>query len=316
MRVRTVLGDVMPEALGLTLGHEHLYGQPPAEYAEDDLCLTDYDAAAAELTAFKQAGGAAVVEMTTVDYGRDVRVLKQLSQSTGVHIIAATGFNKAKFADRYSSSLSEVQLTSWMITEVTEGIKEPPDFVALGSEQTDVRAGVIKGSSSLNGPTVHEEKVLRAAAAAHLKTGAPVSTHTEKASWAIEQAAYLIDHGVRPEKLLIGHLDFQPDVAFLCELASSGVYLGLDQFSKEKYLPDDKRLELVVQLFEVGYGAQLILSGDLARYSYWSVSGGTGLPHLPHTVQARLNRAGLSNTQLNQLFRDNPARWLQFGQAS
>jgi 5-phospho-D-xylono-1,4-lactonase len=309
--IRTVLGDVAPESLGFTLGHEHLYGQPPAEYAEADLCLSDVNMATAELSAFKQAGGGALVEMTTVDYGRDVRVLKRLSHTTGVHIVAVTGFNKAKFADRYSSTLSEEQLTAWMVTEVSKGIQEPPDFVAVTNEETTVRAGVIKGSSSLNGPTVHEEKVLRAAAAAHLQTGAPVSTHTEKATWALEQAGYLIDHGVRPQKLLIGHLDFRPDLAFLCELASLEVRLGLDQFSKNRYLPDDKRLELVVRLFEAGHGGQVILSGDLARRSYWSVNGGAGFQHLPNTVK-NLRALGLSQEDCEKVFITNPQQWLTF----
>ena len=128
--IRTVLGDVAPEALGFTLCHEHLFGQPPPEFAEADLCLNDEASALRELQSFKGAGGAAVVEMTTPDYGRNVAVLGRLSQESGVHIVAATGFNKAKFADRYSSELTEDALVNWMVTEVAEGIEEPPPFVA------------------------------------------------------------------------------------------------------------------------------------------------------------------------------------------
>ena len=309
--VRTVLGDVAPDALGFTLAHEHLVGQPPAEFAEDDLCLTSEADAVSELKDFASVGGGALVEMTTVDYGRDVSALKRISEVAGVPIIAATGFNKAKFADRYSGELTEDELTSWMIREVSEGISEPPEFVQKTSSPTQIKAGVIKGSSSLNGPTPAEQKVLHAVAQAHLETGAPVSTHTEKATWALEQASFLIENGVKPEKLLIGHLDFKPDVKFLVELASLGVYLGLDQFSKEKYLPDAERVNLVVELLERGC-ERLLLSGDLARRSYWRVSGGEGFRHLPKTVCSRLKAAGLTDGQLEQLFVQNPKRWLQF----
>ena len=303
-----------PDALGFTLCHEHLFGQPPSEYAEDDLCLEDEASALHELQDFKGAGGAAVVEMTTPDYGRNVAVLERLSRQSGVHIVAATGFNKAKFADRYSSRLTEDALVEWMATEVSEGVTEPPSFVAdvTKGSRTAARAGLIKASSSLGGPTKDEEKVMRAAARAHHKTGAPVSTHTEKATWALEQAAFLLERGVNPGKLLIGHLDFNPDLAYLSEMAGLGVYLGLDQFSKDKYLPDARRVELVIALTEKGFGEQLLLSGDLARRSYWRTFGGAGFRHLPTTIKQHLREAGMTEAGLEQLFVHNPRNWLDF----
>lgn len=310
--VRTVLGDVAPERLGFTLTHEHLFGQPPAEVAEDDLCLASEADAVKAMQAYKTVGGNALVEMTTPDYGRDVCALKRISEASGVHILAATGFNQAKFADRHSEGLSEEALTEWMVAEVTEGVQEPPPFICKGSSPTLIQAGVIKGSSSLGGPTRAEEKVLRAVARAHLRTGAPVSTHTEKATWALEQASFLLEHGVKPEKLLIGHLDFRPDPSYLAEIASLGVYLGLDQFSKVKYLADAERVKLVVSLFEQGFGDQLLLSGDLARKSYWQTSGGLGFRHLPATIRSCLHDAGLSKADTEGLFYKNPRNWLNF----
>ena len=310
MIVRTVQGDISPDALGATLSHEHLYGQPPPEFAEPDLVLASEADAVSELRDFAAAGGGALVEMTTADYGRDVRALQRVSKAAGVHVVAATGFNKAKFADRYSEALSEDELTEWLVAEVLTGIHEPPPFVSEAPSSATVRAGVIKGSSSLNGPTRAEEKVLRAAARAHAATGAPVGTHTEKATWAVEQASSLLENGVKPDKLLIGHLDFKPDLAFLSELASLGVYLGLDQVSKTKYLADETRADLVVALFEAGYGRQLLLSGDLARRSYWSVAGGAGFRHVLKGMRRLLEQRGLS--EWHTLFVDNPRRWLSF----
>jgi len=309
--VRTVLGDIAPETLGFTLAHEHLIGKPPPQFAEDDLLLKSEGDAVSELKNFAEVGGNAVVEMTTADYARDAPTLANISRLSDIHIIATTGFNKAKFAERYSARLGEDELVSWMVTELIAGIAEPPFFIQGNPRRTSVRAGIIKGSSSLGGPTVDEEKVLRAVARAHMATGAPVSTHTEKASWALEQAQFLIERGVKPDKLLIGHLDFKPDLEFLSELASTGVYLGLDQFSKHKYLPDAKRVELVVGLFERGF-EQILLSGDLARKSYWSVHGGAGFAHLPQKIRPMLRTLGLDDVQVKRLFVDNPREWLRF----
>lgn len=309
--VRTVLGDIPPEQLGFTLAHEHFYSSPPEEFAEADLCLGSTEEATAELRDFASVGGGAVVEMTTPDYRRDVRKLKRISEASGVHVVASTGFNKAKFADRYSAGLTEDELVDWMVEEVTQGIDEPPSFIEAASDRTGIRAGLIKGSSSLHGPTPAEEKVLRAVARAHHLTGAPVSTHTEKGTWTLEQAQFLLERNVRPDKLLIGHLDFQPDLIYLAELASLEVYLGFDQFSKRKYLEDWVRVELIVGLLERGFD-NLLLSGDLARKSYWHVHGGSGFRHLPQTVSGMLRAAGLAEVQLEGLFIRNPAKWLSF----
>jgi phosphotriesterase-related protein len=167
--VRTVLGDIRPEALGLTLGHEHVFARPPADVTDPDLRLDDEDKSIAELVSFRQAGGGSVVDMTTRDYGNDASALARISKAAGVHVIAATGFNKGKFADRLSADMTTAEIAAWMIGEVREGIAG-----------TGARAGLIKASSGLDGPNTNERRVFEAAAAAHAATGAPISTHTEK----------------------------------------------------------------------------------------------------------------------------------------
>lgn len=311
MIVRTVLGDISPDELGFCLSHEHLIGEPPAELVEPDLQLNSEADAIKELNHFAAAGGSAVVEMSTPDYKRNIAALRRISQASDVHIVAATGFNQARFADHHSAKLSEDELVNWMVIEITAGVAEPPRFMSENPGLTGSKAGLLKGASSLNGPSTDEKKVLRAVARAHQATGAPVSTHTEKATWALEQAQYLIEHGVTPEKLLIGHLDFNPDAHALAEIASLGVYLGLDQFSKAKYLADEKRVDLVVDLLDRGC-QRLLLSGDLARQSYWRVNGGAGFPHHPETVREMLRANGLAEMQLEQLYITNPRNLLSF----
>jgi 5-phospho-D-xylono-1,4-lactonase len=76
--IRTVLGDIPPDGLGLALGHDHLMTHPPDDVTDTDLVMDDLEAATRELELFRSAGGSAIVEMTTVDYGRDVGELEQL----------------------------------------------------------------------------------------------------------------------------------------------------------------------------------------------------------------------------------------------
>lgn len=305
--VRTVLGDVEASALGLTLTHEHLVTHPPEFLGDPDLTLAEDDAAR-ELAAFASAGGGAVVEMTTLDYGRDGEALARLSRRSGIHIVAATGFNKAIYADAISGRFTTDAIAAWMIREVREGLI-PFGSTDLAREAgTAVRAGLIKASSSLDGPTANERRVFEAAAEAHRVTGAPISTHTEKGTWAVEQARLLIDLGVPPDSVLLGHLDLRPDLTYILGVLATGVSVGIDQIGKSKYLPDETRLDLVLALIEHGHIERLYLSGDIARRSGWSVAGGKGLAYVPRDVSAALAARGLSSSQIRTLLVTNPAR--------
>jgi 5-phospho-D-xylono-1,4-lactonase len=310
--IRTVHGDIEPDRLGLTLGHDHLMTHPPEDVTDPDLVMDDLEAARQELELFKRAGGGAIAEMTTVDYGRDAGELEQVSRASGVHVIAATGFNKGVFADRLTGNIGARDITSWMVNEVRIGMtrlsKDQPR-----AEISQARAGVIKASSSLNGANKNELTVLEAAAQAHLSTNAPISTHTEKGTWAFGQIEVFMDFKVNLSKVLIGHLDLKPELSYLLEVAKTSVNIGLDQFGKEKYLPDLERVNLIVQLCEAGFEKQIIIGGDMARKSYFKSYGGNpGLEHVPITVKKMLAQAGLSGETINNILIHNPRRWLEF----
>ena len=307
--VRTVLGDIVPSSLGLTLGHDHLLTHPPEDVTDQDLVMDNLDATIQELESFQASGGGAIVEMTTVDYGRDAAELEQVSRVSGVHVIAATGFNKGTFADRLTASKSLEEIINWLVAEIRDGVKTFSDNQPR-AESSSARAGIIKASSGLSGANQHELKVFEAVTRAHLATNAPISTHTEKGTWGLEQAQFFLERQVAPQKVLIGHLDLKPDLTYLIEIASSGVNLGLDQFGKEKYLPDIDRVKLILNLCEAGFSSQIILGGDMARKSYFRAYGGfPGLAHIPTTIRDMLEVAGINSHQI--LFH-NPQRWLEF----
>lgn len=310
--VRTVLGDIAPSSLGITLAHEHLVTNPPAFLGDPDLTLEEDDAAG-ELLAFRAAGGSAVVEMTTIDYGRDGAALARLSRHTGVHIVAATGFNKALYAAPIASRFSTESIAAWMIREVEDGLI-PPGSTDLDAPPASppVRAGLIKASSSLDGPTPDERRVFEAAAEAHRVTRAPISTHTEQGTWAPEQARLLMDLGVAPDRVLLGHLDLKPDLAYILEALATGVFIGIDQIAKSKYLADDARLDLAMALIERGYLRRILFSGDIARRSGWGIGGGAGLGYIPGVIRSRLAERGLGANDLMTLFVGNAAELFAF----
>jgi phosphotriesterase-related protein len=300
--IRTVTGDIRPAALGICSAHEHLLGRPHDPAADEDLCLTDERAATAELAGFSAAGGRALVEMSPADYGRDAAGLARLAHASGVQIICTTGNHKEAISRRQVGDDSIGALAERYIRDIVVGIGD-----------TGVRAGVIKAGSSHEVITPLERRVFAAAALAHHATGAPISTHTEAGTMALEQIALFAAHGVAPQHLLIGHLDRRMHLPFLCAVADTGATIGFDQLGKPRYGTDEQRIAMLVQLCDHGYGRQVTLGGDHARRSSWACHGGaTGLAHLPQRIMPALRAAGLADTTIDHLVRGNAARVLSF----
>lgn len=299
--VMTALGPIDPGALGFALHHEHVICKPLDVGTDDpDLMLDNPGFAVAELEGFFAAGGRAVVDMTPADYGRDIAEIAWVARHAPVHLVVITGHHKDKHAAPYLGEATVDEIAARNVAELTEGI-----------DGTAVKAGVIKAGTSLNHITPVEERVLRAAARAHGATGAPISTHTDKGTMALEQIAILREEGVDPRRVVIGHLDFALDEAYLRSILETGAFVSFDQWSKTKYASDETRAAMVKRLADAGHLEQILISGDLARKSYWlAYGGGPGFAYFVDRVPLLLMEAGLTAPQVRQLFVENPARAL------
>jgi phosphotriesterase-related protein len=300
--VQTVSGKIKPEEMGVTYGHEHLLFCPPSlvNSEDPDMQLLQVDKAIQEVNYFKLAGGQCIVEMSTVEMGRSPEGMEAISKVTGIHIIAATGFNKGRFCDPYVADKSLDQIVAEMVHDLMQGM-----------DATGIKAGLIKASSSKDHMTPGEEKIFQAAAKAHLETGAPVSTHTEAGTFALEQIQRLTGAGVKPEHIIIGHLDRKLEWDYLRTVAETGVFMGFDQLSKEKYFPDSERISMIKQLIEAGHRRQIMLSGDLARMSYWPSYGfgkGPGLTYILWRFVPWMLETGISKEAVDDILVKNPSR--------
>lgn len=302
--IRTVLGDIDSGALGVTYCHEHLMTSPGERFLSEgtDMLLDDEDKAAVELETFRSRGGTALVEVTTPEFGRNVEALRRLSSTTGIHIVCCTGHVSEEYwrgvlpiDDRSIEHLEEE-----FHRDLTEG---------WGDDGT--KAGVIKVGTSLDGATETEERVLRAAARVQARTGAPITTHTTDGTAAIEQIRILEASGADPTRICVGHLDRRLDRSTHLEIANAGAFLGYDCISKEKYEPEERRIEFILWLVEEGFGSQILLSADMARRSYLEAwGGGPGYRYIVETFAPSLIEAGLRKELARALLIDNPARFL------
>lgn len=311
--IRTVTGDIAPEQLGVTYAHEHLIATPPQWMAEKDpdLVILDIDKAVTETELFRAAGGVSMYEASAWDYGRDAAALKLIAETTGVQIIATAGFNKGLWFNDRAGDWSTEQYEELMVREVTEGIGD-----------TGVRGGVIKFGTGYNSISEAEERVARAAARAHRRTGAPLHSHTEAGTMALEQVEIMREEGVDVRRLAIAHLTRNVDPWYHRQVAATGVFLSFDQLSKVKYGPESDRIDATIALIEAGHLAQLLIGGDLARKSdLYAYERGPGLRFVLETwvprLRAELGERGYTSARVDEivdaLLIHNPRRYFSFG---
>lgn len=313
--IRTVLGDISPDNLGVCYAHEHIIIDPSyTTQLFPDFLLDDVQLAIQELRQFHTDGGRAMVDSMPCDSGRNVLKLAEISRETCVHILCPTGYHLKKYypTGSWGTRLSATELAKVFIADIEDGI-DRHDYGGPICERTQHKAGLIKIASGLNRLDDHELRLFEAAAITHLQTGAPILTHTEKGTAALEQIDVLGRHGVKPDRVVLSHTDRKPDPAYHKEILSTGVFVEYDAHFRWKDCDGNPTLDLVLSMAEAGHIDQIMLGMDAARRSYWKAYGGSpGLSYLLTEFSSNLREAGLSGHDLNRIFIENPARAYQF----
>ncbi|MEJ2667098.1 MAG: hypothetical protein P8Z81_08375 [Deinococcales bacterium] len=301
--VQTTRGPVPVDDLGIVDYHEHLYVEPPGwlHRIDPDFALDDVDKSADELASWAAAGGRTLVEMTAVDFGRDIRSIAAVADRVpDVNVIVTAGYNRPYYMGRWLHAVAEDDMVRDTVRDVTQGI-----------DGTSIRAGVIKAGSEYNNFNDAARKLFRVAARAHLETGAPIITHTTAGTMGLEQVSFLAEQGVEPHHVALSHMDRNPDPGYHLSVAASGAYLGYDCFGKAKYGPDSDLVELLRAVVDSGGAHQVLLGNDIGRPSYWrAYGGGPGLDYVLTRFIPRLREEGFGASTIQALLVDNPRRFL------
>lgn len=311
--IRTVLGDIAPSDLGVTYAHEHLIiDRSFTTYCSHDFELSDVDRAVPELRRFRSDGGRALVDSMPCDSGRNILKLVALARAADVHILAPSGLHLAKYYDpgHWGNTYTVDELAELFIADIEQGI-DAHDYNGPIVRRTTHRAGLIKiATGTIFSP--REEKVFAAAAQAHLRTGAPILTHTEQGTLGLEQVERLSNFGVDLTHVVLSHLDRCPDISYHREVLSSGVRVEYDSAFRWKQGAGNPTRDLLVCLLPE-FPDQLMLGMDAARTGYWTCYGGQpGLSFLLNEFSKLLRVSGVSESQLEAVFVANPARTYQF----
>jgi len=247
--------------------------------------MSDVSLMAKELVDARNDGVACIVDAGHPDSGRDINFLRQASMMSGVPIVAGGGFYAQPWYPKEISTMSENQIVD-----------------ALIKQADDDTLGAWGEIGSWDEISADERKVFRAIGRAHVATNLPIFTHTGiPGKSALEQLDLLEDAGVKPDRIVIGHLGNVVDAnVYLHKIVCRrGSYVGFD---RQGGGGDANVVPMVMALLEAGYADHLMFSADTMR-GY----GKTLTVFLP-----KLRAAGVSDDILHKIMVDNSRRWLAF----
>ena len=308
-KVRTVLGDIDSSELGFTMAHEHVIHCPRGLFAPDnEWALRNFNIQLQMVKDYKSIGGGCLVDAMCRDQdGRAPAYLKVISETTGVHIIAATGVPFDYPGDR--EPLMDLSIV-WKDKDVDEIAAGYVKEITEGMNGTTIKAGWIKAGTQYCYATPGEVKALKAGARAAIATGCPMHTHTDGGSFALEQLEIVLNEGLPANQFGIAHIDRNPDYWLHKKILETGAYLIYDGPGKVKYYPDSVRVDLLRRLVDDGFGKQIMLSNEMGKKSHHQAYGyGPGWGFIKQKFIPRLLDEGFTQETVDDFMINNPARF-------
>ncbi len=300
--VMTVRGPVPAPDLGVVLPHEHVFIDLLREYRGSGL-LADEALAVEELARFREAGGSTLVDCTSEGIGRNPEALRRVAEATGVAIVMGAGHYRRPYLDEAAiDARSTDQLADAIVRDLEEGVGD-----------TGIRAGIIGEIGCDRVISAVEERVFRAAARAHRRTGATITTHAARWPVGDAQLDLLAEEGVDPDRVIIGHCDMVPDPAYHSRLARRGAWVQFDTIQGIHEVDTRRRLDWIRAIVDAGLERRLLLSHDVCLTGDLAAYGGPGYAYLLTGFRDRMLEAGLPGSLLTRLMVDNPRRALTGG---
>jgi phosphotriesterase-related protein len=245
--------------------------------------------------------------------GRDVSFMKRVADETGVRIVACTGIYSYDYLPHYFENRDIDVMAEHFVADLERGV-----------QGTDIRAAFLKCAADAAGVTEHVEKIHRAIARASLQTGASIMAHSMPAvGTGPRQVEIFKEEGVDMARVQIAHCGDTEDVGYIQGLIDEGVYVGLDRYGLEMFLPIDKRNATTAELLRRGHAGQLIISQDYCASIDWfppeaeavfesqgAIRNWSMTLVFDEVVPALREQGALDDSSFNTVFVQNPKRWL------
>jgi phosphotriesterase-related protein len=314
--VQTVQGPVDADELGVVLIHEHLRFRDEA-VAEEWPDRYDEEA---ELAAALEAAGAAksrgvqtIVDPTAMFGGRDVRFMARVAEQTGVRVIACTGIYSYDYLPHYFENRDVDVMAEHFVADLRDGV-----------QGSDIKAAFLKCAADAPGVTERVEKIHRAVARASVQTGAPIMAHSMPAvATGPRQVEIFEQEGVDLSRVQIAHCGDTEDVDYIEGLIDKGVYVGLDRYGLEMFLPLDKRNATTAELLRRGHAERLMISQDYCATIDWfppeaaqvfesqgAIRNWSMTLVFDEVVPVLREQSVMDDDTFHAIFVENPRRWL------
>lgn len=299
--VSTVLGPVAATALGVTLVHEHIMVDfigaekaGPHRYQSDEVVTTMLP----YLQRLRTAGCRTLIDCTPKYLGRDIGILRTLSEMSKVQIMTCTGLYKDPYLPAWAQSASAQHIADDWCREATEGI-----------DDSSVRAGFIKIAANEGDLNEVQAKITRAAALTHLRTGLTIASHTTQGKTALQQLDLLIQEGVGAQAFIWVHADAEADGGLRREAAARRAWIELDGVNEAA---PERHITLIKEMLAAKQGGQVLLSRDAGWYTVGEVGGGKPRSYEPLLTQflPALKAAGISQAAIRRILTENVQRAL------
>lgn len=319
-QVQTVKGPVDTAELGQTLMHEHVFvltadvqQNYPEEWGSEDERVAD---AVGKLQGLAAVGVRTIVDPTVIGLGRYIPRIQRVAEQVDLNIVVATGcytYDDVPFFFHHRGPAlnaavgAEVPdpMVDMFVRDVEEGIAG-----------TGVRAAFLKCAIDAPGLTPGVERVMRAVAKAHQRTGVPITVHTHPGSQSGLQVQRVFgEEGVDPGRIVLGHSGDSTDADHLSALADAGFVLGMDRFGIYLDTTFEARCDIVVEMCRRGYAERMVLSQDTSCYIDWIDPQVMALlpqwtyTHIHEEVLPYLREHGVTDEQIETMLVTNPRRY-------
>ncbi|GAA1267197.1 phosphotriesterase [Sphaerisporangium rubeum] len=319
--VETVRGPVDADTLGRTLMHEHVFVLSPEHvdnygrgaWWDEEARVAD---AVAKLRALVAKGVTTIADPTVWGLGRYIpRIQRVAAEVPGLNIIVATGlycFDEVPHQYTHRGPGLLFDMPDPMIEDFTRDITD-------GIADTGVKAAFLKCVVESKGMTEGVERICRAVARTHVRTGAPITVHTDAfACSGLPALDLFAKEGVDLTKVVVGHAGDSNDLDYLMRMADTGATLGMDRFGLDLYNPTADRVATVAALHHRGYTDRMVLSHDTACFMDYFGPSWDDLPlvapnwrfdHILDDVLPALRAEGVPDAAIHQMMVVNPRRY-------
>ncbi len=335
--VMTVNGPIKSADLGVTLMHEHLqndcscWWNPPKDPARQYLAdgpvrieilselrqdpfvnrhntaLDELDLCIEEVGAFARAGGRSVVDPTCRGIGRDPVKLRQIAAQSGLNIVMGAGYYLASSMPDEVARLSIDDIADQIVTEALHG-----------TDGTDAKIGLIGEIGVSSDFTASEEKSLRGAARAQVRTRLPLMVHLPGWFRFGHRVLDIVEaEGADLSHTVLCHMNpSHDDRDYQRTLAGRGAFvefdmIGMDYFYADQQVQcpgDDEVARAILRLADAGHLDRVLLSQDVFIKMMLTRYGGNGYAFVQRHFLPRLQRHGMDAACRDSLLTTNPRR--------